>query len=214
MLIFYQIGQDLQRGDRTLTTSLGPGRSLVLAVLLGLAALVLGGSSCDDGASVPALSIELVLNPVAAGLQQPVLATETPSDLVTITVDGDLSDWGAIFSDVDNNACDATDDTEAGDTTTTEAAEETTTTEAAEETTTTEAAEATGSLLVRRRQGVVDVEHKVHGKLVSLVQFALLLAITLGLGSRGILVGVIAVAVLTVPSTLGYVRHGIRQWRR
>ncbi len=34
----YQIGQDLQRGDRTLTTSLGPRRSLVLAVLLGLAA--------------------------------------------------------------------------------------------------------------------------------------------------------------------------------
>ena len=73
---------------------------------------------------------------------------------------------------------------------------------------------ATGSLLVRRRRGAVDVEHKVHGKLVSLVQFALLLAITLGLGSRGILVGVIAVAALTVPSTLGYVRHGIRQWRR
>jgi phosphatidylglycerophosphate synthase len=73
---------------------------------------------------------------------------------------------------------------------------------------------ASGSLLVRRRHGAVDVEHKVHGKLVSLLQFALLLAITLGLGRLGVLLGVVAVAVLTVPSTLGYVRHGIRQWRR
>lgn len=72
---------------------------------------------------------------------------------------------------------------------------------------------ATGSLLVRRRHGAVDVEHKVHGKLVSLLQFALLLGITLGLGSRAVLVGVVGVAALTVPSTLGYVRHGMRQWR-
>jgi phosphatidylglycerophosphate synthase len=72
---------------------------------------------------------------------------------------------------------------------------------------------ATGSLFVRRRHGAVDVEHRVHGKLVSLLQFALLLGITLGLGPRGVLVGVVAVAALTVPSTLGYVRHGLRQWR-
>jgi hypothetical protein len=30
----------------------------------------------------------------------------------TITIDGDMSDWGAVLSDLDNNSCDATDDTD------------------------------------------------------------------------------------------------------
>jgi len=72
----------------------------------------------------------------------------------------------------------------------------------------------TGSLLLRRRRGAVDVEHRVHGKLVSLLLFVLLLAITLGLPGEFALAGVLLVSAIAVPSTLGYVRHGFRQWSR
>lgn len=70
-----------------------------------------------------------------------------------------------------------------------------------------------GSLFLRRRHGVVDVEHRAHGKLVSVLLFALLLAVTLGMGERGVLAGVLSVTAVAVPSALVYVRHGITQWR-
>ncbi len=71
----------------------------------------------------------------------------------------------------------------------------------------------TGSLIVRRRRGRVDVQHRAHGKLVSLLLFALLLGITLGLPSSAATAGAVLVTAIAVPSTLGYVRYGYQQWR-
>jgi phosphatidylglycerophosphate synthase len=70
-----------------------------------------------------------------------------------------------------------------------------------------------GSLVVRRRRGRVDVQHRAHGKFVSLLLFVLILAITLGLPSGAATAGALLVTAVAVPSTLGYVRYGFVQWR-
>ena len=72
---------------------------------------------------------------------------------------------------------------------------------------------AAGSLLIRRRRGRVEVRHKGHGKLVSLLLFALLLALTLGLPGRAAMACVVAISAIAIPSTVAYVRYGFEQWR-
>lgn len=71
----------------------------------------------------------------------------------------------------------------------------------------------TGSLIIRRRCGRVDVRHRSHGKLVSLLLFVLLLAVTLGLQRAAALAGVVAIGAIAIPSTLVYMHYGFQQWR-
>ncbi|MCA2981459.1 MAG: CDP-alcohol phosphatidyltransferase family protein, partial [Myxococcaceae bacterium] len=70
---------------------------------------------------------------------------------------------------------------------------------------------AVGFLLVYRRHREVHVAHRWHGKASSLVLF---LVITLGIANvqeTAILVGSFASLALIVPSTVSYVKEGLRQ---
>jgi phosphatidylglycerophosphate synthase len=70
---------------------------------------------------------------------------------------------------------------------------------------------ATGFLLVFRRHRAVHIEHRWHGKASSLVLFVV---ITLGIANvqeTAILVGSFVSLALIVPSTVSYVREGLRQ---
>ncbi len=70
---------------------------------------------------------------------------------------------------------------------------------------------AVGFLLVYRRHRQVHIEHRWHGKASSLVLFVV---ITLGIANvqeTAILLGSLASLALIVPSTVSYVREGLRQ---
>lgn len=71
-----------------------------------------------------------------------------------------------------------------------------------------------GCLVVRRRAGSVDVVHRMHGKLASVLLFLLLVWINLG-GSAGLLVFALpAFGAVVVVSTAAYVRDGWQQVQR
>ncbi|MEZ5979513.1 MAG: CDP-alcohol phosphatidyltransferase family protein [Planctomycetota bacterium] len=72
---------------------------------------------------------------------------------------------------------------------------------------------AAGSLAVRARRGRVEVVHERHGRLSSLLLFALLVWITADLDRSVVPPALVAASVLVVLSTVGYVRDGWRQWR-
>lgn len=69
-----------------------------------------------------------------------------------------------------------------------------------------------GWWLVRRRAGVVQVEHRAHGKVASLLLFGQLLAVCADLRAFAAPLALGAVAVVVVGSTLLYVRDGWRQF--
>lgn len=70
-----------------------------------------------------------------------------------------------------------------------------------------------GTLLVRARVGRVDVEHRVHGKLASVLLFVLLVAYSSGHGGDVTDLLLAAIAALVAWSALCYVRDGLRQVR-
>ena len=70
-----------------------------------------------------------------------------------------------------------------------------------------------GTLAVRARRGRVEVVHETHGKLASLLLFALLLWTLLGRAGPLALALSLATAALVVLSTAGYVRAGFAQAR-
>lgn len=70
-----------------------------------------------------------------------------------------------------------------------------------------------GWLLVRRRAGRVEAEHRAHGKLSSLLLFGLLVAFSAGLEGPGVTALLIAAGAVVIGSTTLYTREGIRQLR-
>lgn len=71
-----------------------------------------------------------------------------------------------------------------------------------------------GSFWIRTHRGAVDVEHQRHGRVATVLLFAMLLWITLDLPRGALIPAWYAAGALTVVSTADYVRHGWRQWRR
>jgi phosphatidylglycerophosphate synthase len=69
-----------------------------------------------------------------------------------------------------------------------------------------------GWLLVRRRAGAVDAEHRFHGKVASLLLFLLLFVLGTGLPGSATAALLVGVATLVVISTALYARDGWRQW--
>lgn len=69
-----------------------------------------------------------------------------------------------------------------------------------------------GMTLVKRRHGRVDASHELHGKVTSLLLFALVLWVTLDLPRGVVLPASVVLGALTVLSAAGYVRAGLRQW--
>jgi phosphatidylglycerophosphate synthase len=72
---------------------------------------------------------------------------------------------------------------------------------------------AAGTLTVRLGRGRVEVVHQPHGKLVSLLLFALLVWITLDLPRAPVQPVLVTLTVLVVLSTFDYAWSGWRQWR-
>lgn len=72
---------------------------------------------------------------------------------------------------------------------------------------------ATGGLALRVRHGAVAVVHRLHGKLASVVVFALLVAVTAGIPPRSLAGGLVVASALVVFSTAAYVRDGVLQDR-
>ncbi|MBI2377639.1 MAG: CDP-alcohol phosphatidyltransferase family protein [Deltaproteobacteria bacterium] len=68
-----------------------------------------------------------------------------------------------------------------------------------------------GFLLIRLRRGHVAVQHDWHGKLSSLLLFALTLAATLSAPEDLVELASVAVVALVVPSTISYVHAGWKQ---
>jgi CDP-diacylglycerol--glycerol-3-phosphate 3-phosphatidyltransferase len=65
-----------------------------------------------------------------------------------------------------------------------------------------------GWLVVRRQRGRVNVEHKFHGKLASVLIFALLLWITTGFTGSGLLPALWLIVAVVVASCASYFRDG------
>lgn len=70
-----------------------------------------------------------------------------------------------------------------------------------------------GWLLVRQRAGRVEAEHRAHGKLSSLLLFALLVAFSAGLEGAAVTPLLVASGAVVIGSTTLYTREGIRQFR-
>ena len=70
-----------------------------------------------------------------------------------------------------------------------------------------------GSLALRRARGRVVVVHRYHGRLASVLLFALLLGVCAGLRGAGLQVWVAGCAAVTAVSTALYVRDGLAQLR-
>ncbi|MFO7180927.1 MAG: CDP-alcohol phosphatidyltransferase family protein [Pseudomonadota bacterium] len=68
-----------------------------------------------------------------------------------------------------------------------------------------------GWVLVRRKHGKVEAEHRWHGKASSVLLFFLIVGALSGLSAPVIGIGAAAVVVLVVPSTLAYLVAGWRQ---
>jgi cardiolipin synthase len=71
-----------------------------------------------------------------------------------------------------------------------------------------------GTLAIRGRRGCVDVEHRVHGKVSSLILFLLLLVFSADAMPELRQVLLVLAAVMLTVSTALYVRAGFRQYRR
>lgn len=71
-----------------------------------------------------------------------------------------------------------------------------------------------GYLSIRRRHGVVDAEHRLHGKASSLLLFVLLVAYSAGAPDDLRIPLLVAATALFTVSTALYVQHGIRQFVR
>jgi phosphatidylglycerophosphate synthase len=74
-----------------------------------------------------------------------------------------------------------------------------------------DAALGVGWLIIWRRHRVVQVEHRWHGRLATLLLFFTVLAACAGVPTLPVTVGALAVLALIVPGTVDYVREGWRQ---
>jgi len=70
---------------------------------------------------------------------------------------------------------------------------------------------AAGFVAVWRRHGHVQVEHRWHGRLATLVLFATVVAACAGAPALAVGAGSLAVVLLIVPGTADYLRNGWRQ---
>jgi len=69
---------------------------------------------------------------------------------------------------------------------------------------------AIGYSVLRRRRGIVETEHAVHGKIASVLLFVVMLAVSAGAPPLAITVGIGLTTAVVVVSTLSYVRAGFR----
>lgn len=73
---------------------------------------------------------------------------------------------------------------------------------------------ATGYLLIRARCGTVEVVHHAHGKIASVLLFALLVLVTADVATVAVLPILLVIAVVVTVSTVSYFRDGWVQWVR